>query len=377
MKIAIVTLPLHTNYGGVLQAYALKTVLENMGHEAQVLDLEKKVLLPKTMKAPFIYLKRLLQKCLNGKRGPEVLRECRLRREYPVVSSKISSFTADYVKPRVLKSYSQVQESDYDAYVVGSDQIWRPEYFRWIKDAFLDFAKGWDVRRLSYAASFGTDELEYDYLLLDECSRLLSQFDAVSVREASGVRICDEWFDYENAVHVLDPVMLLPLEHYASIAAKAVSCNERGGIVTYILDRSAAKSNIASFVSRVTGMELNDVSVYPQDRNIPLADRVVPPMEEWLCAFVNADFVVTDSFHGCVLSILFHKPFLVTGNKTRGMARIETLLETFSLENRLVDGIDPDDDGQGWLMEIDWDKVDAVLEERRNFSMDFLRGALK
>ena len=147
--------------------------------------------------------------------------------------------------------------------------------------------------------------------------------------------------------------------------------------MTYILDRSAAKSNIASFVSRVTGMELNDVSVYPQDRNIPLADRVVPPMEEWLCAFVNADFVVTDSFHGCVLSILFHKPFLVTGNKTRGMARIETLLETFSLENRLVDGIDPDDDGQGWLMEIDWDKVDAVLEERRNFSMDFLRGALK
>ena len=377
MKIAIVTLPLHTNYGGVLQAYALKRVLENMGHEAQVLDLEQKVRLPKPMKTPFIYLKRLLQKCLNGKRGPEVLRECRLRWEYPVVSSKISSFTADYVKPRVLKSYSQVQESDYDAYVVGSDQIWRPEYFPWIKDAFLDFAKGWDVRRLSYAASFGTDELEYEYMLLDECSRLLSQFDAVSVREASGVRICDEWFDYENAVHVLDPVMLLPLEHYASIAAKAVSCNERGGIVTYILDRSPAKSNIASFVSRVTGMELNDVSVYPQDRNIPLADRVVPPMEEWLCAFVNADFVVTDSFHGCVLSILFHKPFLVTGNKTRGMARIETLLETFSLENRLVDGIDPDDDGQGWLMEIDWDKVDAVLEERRNFSMDFLRGALK
>ena len=70
------------------------------------------------------------------------------------------------------------------------------------------------------------------------------------------------------------------------------------------------------------------------------------------------------------------KPFLVVGNKARGMARIESLLEMFSMENRLVDGIDPDDDGEGWLMEFDWNEVDAVLDKFRQKGLDFLRTSL-
>lgn len=374
MKTAIVTLPLHTNYGGLLQAYALKTLLEDMGHEAVVLDIDRKVNPPAVWKAPFVYVKRSLLNVLKFGKGPEVFRECRLKREYPVVSFEISRFTSEYIKPRVLKSYSELSQSDFDAYVVGSDQVWRPEYINDIHDAFLKFTQGWNVRRLSYAASFGTDALEYDYTLLEECSQLLSGFDAVSVRESSGVRMCDEWLDCDRAVHVLDPVMMLPAEHYRSISASDKSA--KGGLVTYILDRSAAKANIITSVAGKLDMEVHDVSVYPKDRSIPLKDRTVPCMESWLSAFAHAEFVVTDSFHGCVLCLLFHKPFFVVGNKARGMARIDSLLGMFGLEYRLVDGLDPDDDLKDWAMDMDWDGVESVLSEYRSRSRAFLKSAL-
>ena len=367
MKTAIVTLPLHTNYGGLLQAYALKSLVEQLGHEATVLDISRKISLPKAGKAPFIYLKRLLQ-------GREVFRERRLLREYPVISSKINKFTDKYISPCLISSYSDLKKSDYQAYIVGSDQVWRPEYFGTVQDAFLRFAKGWDVKRIAYAASFGTDQLEYDYTLLEECAELLSKFDAVSVREASAVNMCDEWLDYEGAVHVPDPVMMLSAEHYSLLAGE--NLNGTGSVVTYILDRSSAKSRVVDFVAGVTGKPVCDISVYPKEKSIPLEERVVPEMESWISAFRNAEFVVTDSFHGCVMSIIFHKPFLVVGNKARGMARIDSLLGMFELENRLVDGIDPDDDGEGWLLEFDWEKVDSVLQEFRQTGLDFLKSAL-
>lgn len=376
MKIGVVTLPLHTNYGGILQAYALKSVMSSMGHDVTVFDLEDKIWFPKWWKAPLIYMKRGLFRAVKGKKGPEVFREYRLRREYPVVSSRVSQFVDRQIAPRLLSGYGQIKEGEYDAFIVGSDQVWRPCNFDRVQDAFLEFASGWNVRRLSYAASFGTSDLEYEYMQLEECSKLLADFDAVSVREDSAVKICDEWFDCENAVHVLDPVMLLTADQYRELAGPAASHKAKGKIATYILDRSKSKSGIVDFVTRCTGKEVADISVYPKDRSIPLNDRIVPPMEEWIAAFDDADFVVTDSFHGCVMSILFHKPFLVTSNHGRGLSRILSLLDMFGLGSRHVDGIDPDDDGEGWLMDIDWDSVDAVLEQWRGKSIGFLKNAL-
>ena len=101
------------------------------------------------------------------------------------------------------------------------------------------------------------------------------------------------------------------------------------------------------------------------------------PVEQWLAGFCDADYVVTDSFHGCVLSILLHKPFVAVGNSLRGMARMNSLLSMFGLDGRLVQGIDPEDDGEYWLLEPDWDAVDAVLTQQRDLSIGFLVGALK
>ena len=110
---------------------------------------------------------------------------------------------------------------------------------------------------------------------------------------------------------------------------------------------------------------------------IPVQDRVVPPVERWIASIANSSFVITDSFHVCVLSILFHKPFLVIANSVRGLPRISSLLRLFGLESRLVQGIDPEDDGQGWLLEMDWENVEKVLEEQRNLSFEFLKRSIE
>ncbi|MBE6242268.1 MAG: polysaccharide pyruvyl transferase family protein [Bacteroidales bacterium] len=378
MRVAVITLPLHTNYGGILQAYALKKSIESLGHTADIIDRRCKMVLPPSWKMPLIYLKRMVLNLKPGGKGPEIFREKRILREFPYVSSELAPFVACEIAPRTVDDYhSDIGLGEYDAFVAGSDQIWRPKYFGNIEDAFLAFTSGWNVKRIAYAASFGTDQLEYSYTQLEECSALLKNFDAVSVREASAVTICDEWFDREDALHVLDPVMLLPPEHYRTIAGQSSSRPCRGKVLSYILDPDHSKLSVLGRLTGWLGIDSYDACIPDRNRDIPLKDRVVPSMPQWLSCFADAEFVVTDSFHGCVLAILLHKPFIALGNVSRGMSRIQSLLESFGLEDRIVQGIDPDDDGEYFLSGIDWTEADARLEAMREKSIGFLRAALK
>ena len=128
-------------------------------------------------------------------------------------------------------------------------------------------------------------------------------------------------------------------------------------------------------IGEITGKDVEKFFV--DDSSRPLAERVAPSVEQWLASFCDADFVVTDSFHGCVLSVLLHKPFVAVGNSLRGMSRMSSLLTMFGLDGRLVQGIDPEDDGEYWLAEPDWKAVDAVLDDQREKSMGFLQNVLK
>ncbi len=377
MRIAVITLPLHTNYGGILQAYALRRVLMDMGHEADVIDRNVKIVFPPKWKMPLIYAKRIALNIASGWNGPEIAREKRLVKEHPAVAAEVSRFTDACVSPRLVDRYDDIKAGEYDAFIVGSDQVWRPDYFGRIEDAFLGFTKEWNVKRVAYAASFGTDRLEYSYEQLDRCATLLKSFDGVSVREQSAVGICDEWLDCPGAVHVLDPVMLLHSDDYRDIAAGAAGRPSEGKALKYIMDPAPEKTAIADRIAAWFPGGMYDASVSPRDFSIPLKDRIVPPLEEWVSCFEDAEFVVTDSFHGCVMSILFHKPFIVLGNVARGLSRITSLLETFGLEDRLVQGLDPDDDGEYYLAGIDWASVDAVLDQMRMTSLEFLKKSLK
>lgn len=364
MKIGILTLPLHTNYGGILQAYALQTVLERMGHEVVVIDK------PNNWTIPFgkriqTYSKRAIKKFVFRKKHVVILAEQKLKSEYPIISQYTQLFIDRYLHCKSIKSLTELHEYDFDAIIVGSDQIWRPKYYRQIENAYLAFAKDWNIKRVAYAASFGTDDWEYIPEQTKECGELLKKFNAVSVREASGIRLCKNYFGVD-AVHVLDPTMLLNKEDYISLIKKTGTPQSKGTLLNYILDDTSEKHILIEQIAKDRGLIPFRVNGRIGDWSVSIEERIQPSVEEWLRGFYDAEFVVTDSFHACVFSILFGKPFVVVGNKERGMARFDSLLKMFGLENRLVSSVED----YSRVGEMKYDE--SKLQEQREWSRKFL-----
>lgn len=368
MKIGILTLPLHTNYGGILQAYALQTVLERMGHEVVVIDT------PNIKSSPSLWTigKRIIKKLLG--RRVSLFLEKKYNKEFPIISQYTQLFVDKYIHRKVVNTPEELQEDDFDAIVVGSDQIWRPIYYKNIENAYLAFAKDWNIKRIAYAASFGTDEWEYTPQQTARCGELLRMFDAVSVREASGVGLCMEHFGVE-AMHVLDPTMLLNREDYIKLIESSQTPKSKGTMLNYILDETPEKKALIEQIAKDKNLKPFRVNSRVEDHSAPLNERIQPSVEQWLRGFYDAEFVVTDSFHACVFSILFGKPFVVIGNKERGMTRFNSLLEIFDIKDRIVDNLK--DVHTIINTPIDWCKVNQIRTGLKIISVDFLNNNLK
>lgn len=162
MKIGIITLPLHNNYGGILQAYALQETLQRQGHHAIVIDRSRFINLRPTVKL-YNYCKRIIKKILFD-RTTVIRWDKEYNKQAELISVNTYPFIQKYIKRFEAKNdYSNIAKEDFDAFIVGSDQVWRPIYFGTdiISNAYLSFAKDWDVKRISYAASFGTEDWEF------------------------------------------------------------------------------------------------------------------------------------------------------------------------------------------------------------------------
>lgn len=337
MKIGILTLPLHTNYGGILQAYALQTVLERMGHTVEVVNKSQIQQLPP--KWFLVLLKRIIKKIVL-RRKVRVFAESYHNKYYPIMSKNTQPFIEKNIKQRVVSSLRVIEKNDYDAIVVGSDQVWRPCCFRsmWkapMNQAFLEFAKSWRVKRVAYAPSFGSDLWEYNSQETEKCKNLVKLFSVVSVREQSGVSLCKDYLN-ADAVVVPDPTMLLSKEDYVSLIESSNVSPSSGNLLCYVLDETPEKKDLIELVSKKKNLRPFRVNSKIEDTFAPVEERVQPPVEQWLRGFYDADFIVTDSFHACVFSIIFEKPFIVYGNASRGMARFESLLSLFGLEKNLI-----------------------------------------
>ena len=367
MKIAILTLPLITNYGGILQAYALQTTLERMGHDVYVIAKKRKPLSLPIYKMPFSYGKRII-KNLIGRRFP-LFYEQKINRERPIIQQYTDEFIHKYIHLKQYDTFSDILPSEYDAFVVGSDQVWRPKYFgaNQIENAYLQFTESWDVKRLAYAASFGTENWEYTPKQTEECSRLAKLFNAISVREDSGVELCEKYLGVD-AHHVLDPTMLLNEEDYVSLFKKQNTPPSKGKLLTYILDNTPEKEALIKNISETLSLKPFQVNSKEHNPYAPISERIQPPVEQWLRGFYDAQFVITDSFHACVFSILFRKQFIVYGNEERGMARFKSLLTTLELGNRMVTTTNNLDN----IGEIDYNKVYIKLDKLRKQSLLFI-----
>jgi|SRR5690554_956070 len=377
MKIGILTQPLHNNYGGLLQAYALKETIESLGHE--VIIINRRVKESSEIRRCASILKN---KILGNKLSPSILLS---KSDKKTISQNTIAFREKYI-PNLSKLITNDREMKslntlgFDGYIVGSDQSWRPKYSPSIQNYFLDFAQNeTNLKRLTYSVSFGVSNWEFTQLDTKACASLVKKFDAISVREDSGIELVKNYLDCE-ATHLVDPTMLLNKADYTKITENEKVEKSEGTLKVYVLDRTQEKMDFFSSLEAKLG--LKQFQIMPDkrlnlDKVTDIKDLIYPHPAKWLKGFQDAEFVITDSFHGTIFSILFNIPFLTIGNKSRGMARFESLLKMFDLENRLITNLNEVNIEQLVNDQIDWKSVNDKLNDERARAYNFLEENLK
>src|SRR5690554_6508626 len=339
MKIAILTQPLHTNYGGNLQNFALQKALRDMGHEPITIDrhasIKPKAKLISTLKLG--YFKRLVLHYLKGTPKPLWKSYFSSKKEQDYIRQDITTIIDTYINktPRLYSDdavHAAFKQNKFDAVIVGSDQCWRPKYSPNIYTYYLDFLQdNKEIRKLAYAASFGTDEWEYTEEQTAHCKKLIQQFGLVTVREKAAVKLVSEKLN-KDAQFVLDPTLLLSKEDYIELLVGKNLPDDKG-IYTYSLDDSDWKTQVVE-----TAKETLDLPQFSNQHNKHTVNSErIPSIESWIKGFADADFVITDSFHGTVFSIIFGKPFISLVNVDRGASRFESVLGELGLLSRLID----------------------------------------
>lgn len=363
MKIAILTVPFNNNYGGFLQAFALKNIIESYGHEVFFIDRRR------------------------NRKGYKIVRIIKhilfldkSQRKQKKISVNTLKFQRTYLRPKTRtyytsKSLKQCLEYKFDLYIVGSDQVWRYKFAKEnIDDYFFNFLKGTSVPRISYAASFGISSSEYDNEKKLLCTSLLKEFKCISVREESAKKILHEEFQIPNKAikTVLDPTLLLNVDTYISLVNQYEK-PEREYIFSYILDTTAEINNSTHLLS--DRMNLPVIKLKAQTGDKKTWD-IIEPVELWLNRIYYSKFVITDSFHGMVFSIIFKKPFIVYANHTRGLDRFTSLLSILGLSDRLVTTPKEFSLTQIQSQDINWHEVEKHLSKYKEESLNFLTNSL-
>lgn len=366
MQIGILTQPLSNNYGGILQNWALQQALKQMGH------------VPVTINIPYPHI---LEKCdlprlcwrfvkrLKGDRSIIFINPARQHNFLNTPCTNMREFVHDNIN--VIHLQDKVDSTFCDkhpeikAYIVGSDQVWRKSFSPFLPNFFLDFTENVDVKRIAYGVSFGRKEMNINQDESRFYSELASRFDAISVREEDGKEICQKQLN-SNASLVIDPTLLIDSSNYYGLIAKAesqVKSNRYAAV--YVLDRNKQKENDIKMFCDKNGLTPKYIG-HPSSKGFQ-------SIESWLSDIANSQYVITDSYHGTIFSIIFKKPFTSICNPSRGASRFITLLTALELEHRLIN------EGELFVPlsdNINYTEVSRIITDLRSKSVSFLKKSL-
>ena len=379
LRIGILTYHFSDNFGALMQAYGLKTWLGGLGHHVEfinyhpshvedggdfcrLLDLGQA-----KANAKIAYLKlSALQRRMFGNRAQAAAFEAFRQDELNVAGPRLE--TRDKVEAYLAKLLPP-----YDLIVVGSDQIWAASTQRGLDPVYYaDFAVPAQTRRVSYAPSFGRATV--DAVHHDATRKLLAGLDGISVRERSGVQIVKALTGQDVAC-VPDPTLLLG---DFSSAIQTAEATPSGHVFCYALRSGAGIRDIAQLVAGKLKTEL--LSPYNVHRRwLEIGRTVYPSPKGWVAMLDRAAFVVTNSFHGTVFSILQRRPFLVVGlpgTRTSLNERALNLLDEVGLRHRFIANGDMAT-AQARLAEpIDWEAVVPRLAVLQKSGRDYLSSEL-
>ena len=258
---------------------------------------------------------------------------------------------------------------DFKTFIVGSDQVWR----NWwkndsvVKKFFLDFADS-SKRLISYGASFGLELFEGSGELKSEISELLKAFSGISVREENGLRICKDTFNTQAEL-VLDPTLLIDVSEYDKIinfySNKKI---ERSILACIIFPKN-------EFDTEETNTLINNISSH-LNINIEYILNKEISVSEWLKAIKDAEYIVTDSFHGLMFSIIYKKQFICLVNKQGGASRFYSIAKLLGLENRIFENVKDINVKELLKKNIDYNDVYKKLIPLKRKSIIFLQNAL-
>lgn len=360
MKIGIITFHYANNYGAVFQSYALSAYLRSIGHEVELIDYQSDDMINGgALRCP---LSRTAIKAdiytiyIKWRKFRKISTEDHAKAAFDDFRNKFLT-----ISPRRYTSFTELRDDPprCDAYICGSDQIWNPPIHVGVDPAYyLEFAPA-GRRRIAYAASFGRNDIEPYYRA--EMARLLEKMDALSVREKNGADLVERLTGRSAAWHP-DPTLLL--DDYDAITTAPA---ESGYLFTYILREK-------EWVEKANQLVADKLQAPVID---PHRKKMSPT--EWIGYLKNAKFVVTNSFHGTVFSIIFRKPFVtvgLTGKKASLNDRMLSLLGRAGLEARFLAAYDEEALLRLVDASIDWDAAHSRLKEWRAEAQRYLTGAL-
>lgn len=344
MKIGLITYHYSQNYGAVMQTYATCRALKELGHEVEIVNIrqeEKRKLRHIAFLPKYKWFDRFME------------------RFYPPQTSLVTSL-------------EELKESnfDYDCLLVGSDQVWNPMISGDKCLAYFLFFGNSKMKRISYASSFGISQWpkEKEYLIKD-IENALRSFDSVSVREITGQVLLKNVFNVDSQV-VVDPTML-----HSGYDEIIENIPQSDRVVCYLLNRTQEQLKAARFISKDVGCKARILtSVYP----ILGLEYVYPPsIENWIKHIGGAKFVITDSFHGAVFSLLYKRNFIVFAVNNGRNSRLLDLLKSVGLENRYFTSLLDLKNSDVYKNDIDYSKVTPLIETQRIESLNFLKNSLK
>lgn len=369
MKIAVITLKDSPNYGGILQAYALQKVIEKLGHDCTLIDYmnddfrHKFTFFGKPKEMGIIYW--LFKKV-----------------QYPLMTVMMKRMMPFYNHTKLTKHFNSSEElaelnAKYDIFITGSDQVWACDLNYYDDSYFLSFVEK-DHKKISYAASFGRTT---DMLKTAERKFIapqLSRFDFLGVRENSGVDVIKSLSGREDAISVLDPTFLLNKEDWEKVANHEHKGKGKKYILCYLMQSKINDISalcLAKKMSKKTGMPI--IKICRGLTSILWGETVyIPTVEEWLGLFMDAEYIITNSFHGMAFSVNFNKNFtsFIEGDPMSGRnSRIYDRCKDFGLLDRIqVVG----SRNEVMTENIDFSKVSSVLEDLKKESISYLKKAI-
>lgn len=370
-KVDILTLPGYFNYGNRLQNYALQEVIKNFSEEVETLILPKASVqssgtfnkIKKVFSYPLSKTAKVATSIINNKIRTIKYKDILDQRE-----NRFKQFSQKYINEKHVNNSDELKQiaKDADYFVVGSDQVWNPNYIKHQElYYFLQFVE--EEKRIAYAPSFGISEIPDD--VKPQYKEWLSSIPYISVREKEGAKIIKELTGRDVPV-LVDPTLLLTKDEWLKISKVHAYKPSSKYLISYFWGKiPTERKTLIKQIAKKYNLEIVSIADL-KDKKTYIADP-----SEFIDYINSASLVLTDSYHGTIFSILMETPFFVferIGGHSM-YSRIETLLELTEFFGREEKDIDLNKD----ILNIDFSHVKGILEKERKKSFDFLSEAMK